>query len=210
MALRAMRGAAMGLTLVLALAGCTDEGAGGIGGGGENGGDGRAADAPFNPSQLAQAVPSELAAPKGWRGESPLVKDGSEAQKLCEQAARFSCAGLTSMGTSGYQDDQSAASVDFEVLAYDSVDNAKVGMKTLIADVRDGKSDELKPLTVDAGADETDAYADGTRPGVVLRVGTVVAFVFGESLPKDHDLQSFAKLQVQRINTAATGKNPDA
>ncbi|MFF9013527.1 hypothetical protein ACF09C_11265 [Streptomyces sp. NPDC014870] len=99
--------------------------------------------------------------------------------------------------------------MDFELLAYDSIDNAKVGMKSMVSDIHDGKPD-AKPLTVDAGADETDAYADGDRPGVVLRVGTVVAFVFGESLPKDNDLQSFATFQVQRINTAATGKNPDA
>ncbi|WP_137990017.1 hypothetical protein [Streptomyces vilmorinianum] len=197
-----MRGAAAGITLVLALAGCS-EGSTSGGGAGES----RAADAPFNPSQLAQAIPSELAAPKGWKGDSPLVRDGSKLRKLCEQGARFSCAGLTSYGNSRYS--TSGAFVDFELLAYDSVDNAKVGMKSMVADIHDGKPD-AKPLTVDAGADETDAYADGNRPGVVLRVGTVVAFVFGETLPKDNDLQSFAKFQVQRINTAATGKNPDA
>ncbi|MEV5550312.1 hypothetical protein AB0L35_29955 [Streptomyces sp. NPDC052309] len=206
--LRTMRGATVGLTLVLALAGCSD---GSTGGDGAGAGDSRAADAPFNPSQLAQAVPSKLAAPKGWNARSPFVRDGSEAQKLCEQAARFSCAGLTSVGNNRYSvDGTSEIFVDFEVIAYDSVDNAKVGMKSLVADVREGKSDELEPLTVDAGADETDAYADGNRPGVVLRVGTVVAFVFGDSLPDDHDLQSFAEFQVQRIRTAATGKNPDA
>ena len=43
---------------------------------------------------------------------------------------------------------------------------------------------------------------------MVLRV--VVALVFSDSLPKDHDLQSFAKFQVQRINSVTTGKNPDA
>ncbi|GGX31227.1 hypothetical protein [Streptomyces noursei] len=37
-----------------------------------------------------------------------------------------------------------------------------------------------------------------------------VAVMFGKQLPKDHDLPSFVKLQVNRITTAATGKNPDA
>ncbi|MER5834243.1 hypothetical protein ABT116_26235 [Streptomyces sp. NPDC002130] len=203
-----MRGVAMGLTLALAPVGCWD---GSTGHDDEDTGDSHTAQAPFNPSQLAQAVPGELAAPKGWNADSPLVRDGSEAQAFCRQASRFSCVGLTAMGNSRYKPDgQSETFVDFEVLAYDSVDNAKVGMKSLVADVHDGKPEGLKPLTVDAGADETDAYADEDRPGVVLRVGTVVAFVFSDSLPKDHDLQSFAKFQVQRINTAATGKNPDA
>ncbi|MEV4192809.1 hypothetical protein [Streptomyces toxytricini] len=101
--------------------------------------------------------------------------------------------------------------VKFELLAYDTVDNAKAGMKTLVADTREGTTaDTLKPLSINTGADETDAYAKEKQTNAALRVGTIVAFVIGTTLPQDRDLQSFASMQVQRITTAATGKNPDA
>ncbi|MEU2391484.1 hypothetical protein [Streptomyces sp. NPDC007369] len=201
------RGAAAGLALILALAGCSSVGDGGAG---DGGGAGASAAAPLNPSQLAQAIPSKVAAPEGWKGRAPRVLDGSEAQKHCQLAARFSCAGLTSMASTQYSATYDT-DVKFELLAYDTVDNAKAGMKTLVADTREGtKADTLKPLTIDVGADETDAYAKEKQTNAVLRVGTVVAFVIGSTLPQDHDLQSFASMQVQRITTAATGKNPDA
>ncbi|MFD0268609.1 hypothetical protein ACFVGY_18855 [Streptomyces sp. NPDC127106] len=213
--LKKARGKAAGLALILALAGCSSDGDSGDTGGGAGGASGgasgaSAAAAPLNPSQLAQAIPGKLAAPEGWKGREPRVLNGGEAQKHCQLAARFSCAGLTGMANT-----QISASYDtdvkFELLAYDSVENAKAGMKTLVADTREGaKADTLKPLTIDVGADETDAYAKENRTNAALRVGTVVAFVIGSSLPKDHDLHSFASMQVQRITTAAAGKNPDA
>lgn len=204
------RGAAVGLALTLVLAGCSSDGNGNGNGNGREGGGAGVGATPLNPSQLAQAIPSKLAAPKGWKGRQPRVLDGSEAQKQCQLAARFSCAGLTAMANTQYSQTFDT-DVKFELLAYDTVDNAKAGMKTLVADTREGTTaDTLKPLTINAGADESDAYAKEKQTNAVLRVGTVVAFVIGTTLPQDHDLQSFASMQVQRVTSAATGKNPDA
>ncbi|WP_371575435.1 hypothetical protein [Streptomyces sp. NBC_01314] len=209
--LQKARGVAMGLALILAPAGCSDDGdSGGGDGGGAGGG---AADAPFAPSQPAQAIPSKLVAPKGWKGMEPSVRDGAEARKFCEQAAQWGCAGLTAFATTRYLMLESGGETDadFTLLAYDSVESAKAGMKTMVAENHEGDPGTIKPLTIDVGADETDAYAkDGKFTVAALRVGTVVALVIGESLPKEHDLRSFATTQVQRITTAATGKNPDA
>ncbi|MFD7631778.1 hypothetical protein ACFV7Q_38220 [Streptomyces sp. NPDC059851] len=208
--LKKARGTAAGLALILALAGCSSDG-NSDGGDKDSGSAGASAPiAPLNPSQLAQAIPSKLAAPEGWKGRQPRVINGSEAQKQCQLAARFSCAGLTAMANTQYSQTYDT-DVKFELLAYDSVENAKAGMKTLVADTREGtKADTLKPLTIDVGADETDAYAKEKQTNAALGVGTVVAFVIGTSLPTDRDLHSFASMQVQRITTAATGKNPDA
>ncbi|MFF9274678.1 hypothetical protein [Streptomyces griseosporeus] len=204
------RGAIAGLTLVLALAGCSNGGgsdSGGTSGGGGSKGGARPVDSPLNPSQVAQAIPGKIAVPQGWHGGEPLVAQGGEAQEQCQLTARWSCAGVTAQASSEYSH---GADVDagFTVIAYDSVDNAKVGLKTLVADNHDEGG--LKPLTVEAGADESDAYSKEEFGVVAMRVGTVVAMVVGQSLPKDHDLTSFAKFQVERITTAATGKNPDA
>ncbi len=67
-----------------------------------------------------------------------------------------------------------------------------------------------KPLTIDTDADETDAFTDEESSTAALRVGSVVAVMPGTRLSKDRDLPSFAKVRVDRITTAATGKNPDA
>ncbi|MBB6079484.1 hypothetical protein [Streptomyces paradoxus] len=99
---------------------------------------------------------------------------------------------------------------DFTLLAYDSVESAKVGMKTMAAGQHEGDTSKIKPLSVEAGADETNAYRKDPFKVVALRVGTVVALIIGENLPKNHDLQFFAKLQVDRINIAVTGRNPDS
>ncbi|MGV9275729.1 hypothetical protein [Streptomyces griseosporeus] len=202
------RGAVIGLALVVALAGCSNGGDSGSGGGtGGSKGGARPVDSPLNPSQVAQAIPGKIAAPQGWHGGEPLVAQGGEAQEQCQLTARWSCAGVTAQASSEYSH---GADVDagFTLIAYDSVDNAKVGLKTLVADNHDKGG--LKPLTVEAGADESDAYSKEEFGVVAMRVGTVVAMVVGQSLPADHDLTSFAKFQVERITTAATGKNPDA
>ncbi|WP_370414560.1 hypothetical protein [Streptomyces fradiae] len=212
--LQRTRGAVIGAALVLALAGCSGGGAdGGDGGKGGSGGGG-VADAPFNPSQVAQAIPSKLAAPKGWNAQEPRVLDGSAAQQQCQTQGQWNCAGLTAQATTRQADYETNGDKDvdvlFTLLAYDSVDNAKAGLKAAVAETHKDANAKTTPLTLDAGADETDAFTEEGYATVSLRVGSVVAVMFGENLPKDHDIQSFAKLQVDRITTSATGKNPDA
>ncbi|MFG2289258.1 hypothetical protein ACGFOU_24705 [Streptomyces sp. NPDC048595] len=41
---------------------------------------------------LLLAIPSQLAAPKGWKGQEPRILDGSEARKQRETQAQWSCA----------------------------------------------------------------------------------------------------------------------
>lgn len=176
--------------LVLALAGCS---------GGSNGKGDDATPAPFNASQVAQAIPGKLAASKGWKGQEPRVLDGSAAQKQCQLVGQWACAGLTSMATTQHFQLNSGGDTDvkFTLLAYDSVENAKAGMKAAVAEKHKDNQSKVKPLTIDVGADETDAYTDADDQGeyatAKLRVGSLVAVMYGTALPKAHDLQSFAK-----------------
>ncbi|MFE7549532.1 hypothetical protein [Streptomyces gardneri] len=130
----------------------------------------------------------------------------------------WSCAGLTSVASASQDmDGDSSRSVHFTLLAYDSVDNAKVGMKTMAADSREAERDR-KPLTLDIDADEVDAFEIVGKVSdpidksdtVTLRIGTVVAHMFAVDLPRENSIQFFARLQAERIVTAASGKNPDA
>ncbi|MER7517269.1 hypothetical protein [Streptomyces sp. NPDC126499] len=212
MVLRKVRGGAVGIALVLALAGCSGEGKGEASGGGTGGGGEKAAAGPFTSSQVAQAIPGKLAAPKGWTGRTPQVQEGSEMQEFCQLKGSWNCAGLTAVATTQHSklDSNGEVDVDFQLLAYDSVDSAKVGLKTVVAHHHEKNPAAIKPLTIDVGADETDAYAKEETTVAALRVGTVVALVYGDHLPKDQDLRSFATMQVQRITTVAAGKNPDA
>ncbi|MFG2138629.1 hypothetical protein [Streptomyces sp. NPDC048650] len=137
-----------------------------------------------------------------------MLYEDSEALKYCGYQG-MSCSGVTSMGSAVYYEKDSGKDTRFTLLAYDSVDNAKVGMKTFVAHRHEAAGDKLKPLSVQAGADETDAYAKENASSAILRVGTVVAYVAAPEL-KPKDLQTLAKLQVDRIKVAATGKSPDA
>ncbi|MFF2774021.1 hypothetical protein ACFVU3_03860 [Streptomyces sp. NPDC058052] len=202
---RGIRGIAMGAALVLGLTACSD------GSGGSGDPLGGPAAAPFNPSQVAQALPSKLSAPQGWEGGEQNVIDGGKALEACQDAGALSCVGLTAMGETEYDAEASSGrEVTFGLLAYDSVDNAKVGMKTLLAEGRDKDGATSKPLALDAGADEGEAYTKEAEATAVLRVGTVVAWVSGSELSAPGDLQPFARLQTDRIKVSATGKNPDA
>ncbi|MBQ0866781.1 hypothetical protein [Streptomyces sp. RK75] len=207
---RDLRSIAMGAVLVLGLAGCSeasdadDSGKGGLG-------DGDAMVVRLSPSQLSQALPSKLSAPKGWEGEQREVVQGSEAWEQCEQQGDLTCSGLTSLGTTRFEKPYpSKASMKFTLLAYDTEDNAKVGMKELVTAEHEDAGDKLKPRTVKAGADDTDAFDETYHSTAILRVGTVVAFLPGKHLPQADHLRTFAKLQVDRVKIASAGKNPDA
>ncbi|MEU5010353.1 hypothetical protein AB0G35_08675 [Streptomyces sp. NPDC021749] len=157
-------------------------------------------------------MPGKLGAPQGWRGSEPVIYQGSEALKYCGYQG-LACSGVTAMGNSQYEQASSVADsgprLRFTLLAYDGVSNAKAGMKGVAASAHkeDGKS---KALSIQTGADDTDAYTTGDSSSAVMRVGTVVAYVAGVDVTKPADLQKFAHLQVERIKAAATGKNPDA
>lgn len=157
-------------------------------------------------------MPSKAGAPEGWRGREPQVLDGAEARKLCEQQATASCAGVTALGSVIYDLEASSDTFTrFTLLAYDSVDNAKVGHKTLVADDKEDAGTAAKALDLQpGGADDIYAYTKDGASVAEVRVGTVLAFIAGRDLPKPDDLQTLVTLQVDRIKTSATGKNPDA
>lgn len=204
---RGMRGTVVGLALLCVLTACSGESNDDPGSPGDE-----TAATPLNPSQLSQAMPSKVGAPEGWRGREPQVLDGAEARKLCEQQATASCAGVTALGSAIYNLEASSDThTRFTLLAYDSVDNAKAGYKTLVADDKEDAGTAAKALDLQpGGADDIYGYTKDGASVAEVRVGTVLASIAGRDLPNPDDLQTLVTLQVDRIKTAATGKNPDA
>jgi hypothetical protein len=80
----------------------------------------------------------------------------------------------------------------------------------LITSRHTDKGGKVKTLTIQSGADATDAYRTDDSCDTITREGTVLAYVVGVDGTKPGDLQKFAKLQVDRIKATAAGKNPDA
>lgn len=64
-----------------------------------------------------------------------------------------------------------------------------------------------KPVTVATGTDETDAFEDDATAVTIMRIGTVVAHVYTTET-NSGALEHVAKVQVQRVRTVASGKNP--
>ncbi|MEU2155401.1 hypothetical protein ABZ532_10355 [Streptomyces sp. NPDC019396] len=200
---RGTRNATMGALLTLAMTAC--------GGASDAGTD--AAPVTFTATQVSQALPSKLAAPDGWKARQPEVVEGSRALEQCRDQGELTCSGVAAVGTTRYSavsasESADSASVRFALIAYDTVDNAKVGMKEVLADEKDGEGSP-KALTLDAGADETEAFTTEDSHKAILRIGTVVAYV-GVRDGEQSDLEKFAKLQIDRAKIAASGKNPDA
>lgn len=72
------------------------------------------------------------------------------------------------------------------------LDNATAGMKNLVASRHTDKGGKVKTLTIESGADATDADATDDSSDAIMRVGTVMAYVVGPDGTKPGDLQRFA------------------
>jgi hypothetical protein len=105
--------------------------------------------------------------------------------------------------------------VVFGILAFQSPDDARATYKALVTEERskaekDGK--KAKPVEIDAGAEETDAFEDADgETMVMMRIGSVVAVVTGDgTFVEKPNYNDFAKLQIDRLKKTAEGMNPDA
>ncbi|MGW7359069.1 hypothetical protein ACWGI0_21165 [Streptomyces sp. NPDC054802] len=216
---KATRGIAAGVVLMAALTAC---------GGSDDGldafrGDGDKPPVTLTPDMVRTALPSRASAPKGFEGDDIKVEVGDEAVEECADSTESNCGGLLSMGATDFDTDDSGrgdssdynGDVDFGILAFRSPDDARATYKALVTKERskaeeDGK--KAKPVEIDAGAEETDAFEDADgETMVMMRIGSVVAVVNGEGTfvvkPNYNDL---AKLQIDRLKKTAQGMNPDA
>ncbi|MFG3308638.1 hypothetical protein [Streptomyces wuyuanensis] len=72
------------------------------------------------------------------------------------------------------------------------------------------EADGTEPLTVEAGADETEAFTERDRGDVIMRVGAVVVHLNSDDDKTTAALEQFSVLQVERIEKAAAGQEPEA
>jgi hypothetical protein len=216
---KAARGITAGVVLMAVLTAC---------GGSDDGldafrGDGDKPPVTLTPDMVRTALPSKASAPKGFEGDDIEVEVGDEAVEACTDSTESNCGGLISMGATDFDTDDSGrgdssdydGEVAFGILAFQSPDDASATYKALVTEER-GKAEEdgkkVKPLEIDAGAEETEAFeeADGETL-VMMRIGSVVAVVNGDGTfvekPNYNDL---AKLQIDRLKKTAQGMNPDA
>ncbi|MFE6779864.1 hypothetical protein [Streptomyces sp. NPDC057702] len=221
-----VRGALTGAVLVAVLAGCGDGGGGGGDGGsgpgviGGSDGDGRAP-APVlgDARQVSEALPSRVSLGEGWGAtRSPRVRDGAETARACQVFSGTSCSGVLAGGDTKFMRNGQAAHAafaEFSMYAVDTPENAKVVYAAMRTATGQKTYGGVTRLSVDAGADETHAYADDDGPHALVRVGGVVAFVetrsdgLDEAAARDQ-LERLARVQVERVRKVAAGENPDA
>ncbi|MGN9791545.1 hypothetical protein ACTMTU_10685 [Streptomyces sp. OZ13] len=216
---KAARGITAGVVLMAVLTAC---------GGSDDGldafrGDGGKPPVTLTPDMVRTALPSKASAPKGFEGDDIEVEVGDEAVEACTDSTESNCGGLISMGATDFDTDDSGrgdssdfdGEVAFGILAFQSPDDASATYKALVTEER-GKAEEdgkkVKPLEIDAGAEETGAFEDADGETLVMmRIGSVVAVVNGDGTfvekPNYNDL---AKLQIDRLKKTAQGMNPDA
>lgn len=175
-------------------------------------------------SQVQAVLPGSSSLPGEWGGVGGGGEDvlyGAEAAKDCGFDTGTSCAGLTARGMRVVEQQTAEElvanapeqTVFIKVYAFDSVENAAVASKAMVARERED-NDDAQPLKIAAGAEETEAFSmklsDRYSTSVTMRTGAVVISLKGSDLKNADDMQALAKLQVDRIAKTAAGKNPDA
>ncbi|MFD9035070.1 hypothetical protein ACFVZW_28635 [Streptomyces sp. NPDC059567] len=215
---KAARGIAAGAVLMVVLTAC---------GGSDDGleafrGDGDKPPVTLTADMVRTALPSKASAPKGFEGDDIEVEVGDEAVEACTGSTESNCGGLLSMGGTDFDTDDSGRSdssdydgeVVFGILAFQSPDDARATYKALVTEERSKaeKDGKAKPVEIDAGAEETDAFEDADgETMVMMRIGSVVAVVNGDgTFVEKPNYNDFARLQIDRLKKTANGMNPDA
>ncbi|MGW0534862.1 hypothetical protein [Streptomyces sp. NPDC003032] len=207
------------MTLMAVLTACgdgdDDGGSSGQGviGGAVSGGQ-KSAPALSSGQQVSQALPSAISLPGEWRmGKRPLLIEGTEVASTCQQVSGTACTGVQAAGRHRFSrkwDGSAYARAEFSMYAFDAPDNAKVVFTALARSERDEATGDVKELKVNAGADESDSFADDDGPQTMMRVGGVLVQVRGVDVDGTAELEKLATIQVERIKKVAAGENPDA
>ncbi|WP_086824229.1 hypothetical protein [Streptomyces sp. NRRL B-24572] len=230
-----VRGAAVAAVLALALTACEDGSTtaggaptnratadspaqGGQGGGGSSAPTDQQSITPnfppvsINATDMYAALPADGSLETMSSGETIVVQD-ADALRGCAELTRSPCA--AGIQVAGHKDmesrDPDGARVEFSLLAFADAAGAATEMKALAEQKRKpGEADEhpVKPLKMDTGAEETEAFQHDNSIDVVMRVGSVVAYVMASDTSPDN-VKYAAKLQIARVQAVAAGIDPD-
>lgn len=162
---------------------------------------------------LYSALPSDGSLGAFMVGGDPVVIQGDDAAKGCPQVTKTPCAGVQAFGHRDMEARGSAAKerVEFTLFTFGTVKDASTLVKDLAEHERKKSAENgepAKPVTVDAGADETEAMQDGDHVEVVMRIGEVVAHLHASDT-KLGNVAYAAKAQIARVKSVSNGVNPD-
>ncbi|MEV6330912.1 hypothetical protein [Streptomyces sp. NPDC051909] len=161
---------------------------------------------------LFSALPVESGVGDIFVGDDAAVIQDGEALAECSKETKSSCAGIQAAGKKEMEARGSDETrLEFTLFTFATTDQAAGTMRDL-AEQRRKKSAENgtapQPLTIDSGADETEAMRDGDRCHIVMRIGTVVSHVYTNGA-QDGNVEHAVKVQVARVKSVAAGINPD-
>lgn len=230
-----VRGAAVAAVLALALTACKDGSttanppAGGPGAGATSGaparqGGGSAAPTDqqsitpnfppvsINATDMYAALPADGSLESMSSGETVVVQD-ADALKGCAELTKAPCA--AGIKVAGHKDMESrnpdGARIEFSLLSFAGAAEAATQTKALAEQKRKpGEADEqpVTSLKMDTGAEETEAFQHDNSIHVIMRVGSVVAYVMASDTSPEN-VKYAAKLQIARVQAVGAGINPD-
>ncbi|MFF0750306.1 hypothetical protein [Streptomyces sp. NPDC004267] len=158
------------------------------------------------------ALPADGSLQSMSSGESVVIQ-GADALKGCPELTKAPCA--PGIQVAGHKDMESrnpdGARIEFSLLSFADEAGATAETKALAEQKRKpGDADEhpVKPLQMDTGAEETQAFQHDNSIDVVMRVGSVVAYVMASDTSPEN-VKYAAKLQIARVQAVAAGINPD-
>ncbi|WP_329201434.1 MULTISPECIES: hypothetical protein [unclassified Streptomyces] len=149
-------------------------------------------------------------------GDPVLVQDGA-ARSACSEETKTQCAGVQAAGKKEMEARGNADKTryEFTLFTFETEAQAGTAMKGLAEQRRKSSAEDgvpAKPLTVDSGADATEAFRDGDVNHVVMRIGTVVADVLVHIHADDiarSNVEHAAVVQVARVKSVSSGIDPD-
>ncbi|MFJ6718782.1 hypothetical protein [Streptomyces sp. NPDC091259] len=167
---------------------------------------------------LYYALPIERNIGDVFVGGDPVVVQDGAARSACSKETSTPCAGVQAAGKKEMDARGNADKTryEFTLFTFETEEQANTAMKGLAEHRRKSSAQDgvpAKPLTVDSGADETEAFRDGEVHYVVMRIGTVVADVlayvsYGDEIARGH-VEHAAIAQVARVKSVSSGINPD-
>ena len=156
--------------------------------------------------QVRRALVNTGSAPQGWEGFGVDMDVPAASLKTCRADTATQCGGFVALGSSHIQQGGEEQQIVFTIYAFKTPNDAKSAMKGLAAKERRRVGAGAKPLSVSAGADETDAFT-GRNTEIFMRLGGTLVRVASKGLPESEPYDDFARLQIDRIKQTVEGEN---
>ncbi|MEU3605452.1 hypothetical protein AB0E83_08315 [Streptomyces sp. NPDC035033] len=200
-----MRRAAATGALLIGLTGC----GGGDGTGATGGAAGEGQPVALDATGLTSALPLAHEIGDVYLDGETVTVQASEAQEFCASKTNAPCPGITGGGLKETVVRGTDDEIEFLLFSFGTEDEAAAHLGKLVAERKKAAVDgyPVKPVTIDSGADETQALQTEVGIDVYMRIGAVVSYVDANGVLLEN-AQRASKVQVDRIRTVAAGGTP--